>query len=180
MTDHELLTIPQLFGQTVEKHGECNSLAFVGEKPISYNELSAKTNSLIAFLTENGITKGDKVAILSTNMPNWGVVYLAATSMGAVVVPLLPDFSSVEIENILTHSDAKAIFVSHFLKNKINSVNNEELFLRVNIEDFSFLEGYERGFQYKENYCIENKTDIKQKIETISDFSFVCVIFILN
>lgn len=143
MTETELLTIPSLFGKMVEKHGGCNSLAFVGEKPITYDELSQKVNSLVYFLKKNGIKKNDKVAILSSNMPNWGVVYLATTSMGAIVVPLLPDFSPTELENILAHSDATAIFISHSLVSKLNDFKNDKLILRVNIEDFSLLDGYQ-------------------------------------
>jgi long-chain acyl-CoA synthetase len=163
MTEPELLTIPQLFKETVEKHGECNALAFVGEKPISFNELSDKINSLIFFLNKNGIVKGDKVAILSTNMPNWGVVYLAATSMGAIVVPLLPDFSTVELENILNHSDTKAVFVSTFLNVKISNYNSENLKLRVNIEDFTFIKGFEREFEYLENYKAADTTQVSEE-----------------
>ena len=45
-------------------------------------------------------------------MPNWGVAYFAITFMGAVAVPILPDFSITEVANVLEHSGAKAIFIS--------------------------------------------------------------------
>ncbi len=63
-------------------------------------------------LQDFGFKKGDKVAIWSENMPQWGVAYFAITTAGLVGVPLLPDFSSFEVQNILAHSEAKAIFVS--------------------------------------------------------------------
>ncbi len=66
----------------------------------------------MAMLGRNGICPGDKVAVLSTNMPNWGVAYFSITFMGAVAVPVLPDFSATEVGNILDHSGAKAIFIS--------------------------------------------------------------------
>jgi long-chain acyl-CoA synthetase len=150
MTENALLTIPQLFGKIVEKHGECNALAFVGEKAISFRELSVQVNSLINFMHNNGIQKGDKVAILSTNMPNWGAVYLAVTSMGAITVPLLPDFSPTEIDNILNHSETKAIFISHLLVSKIKDFDNDKLSLRINIEDFSFAEKNSGQFEFTE------------------------------
>jgi long-chain acyl-CoA synthetase len=59
-----------------------------------------------------GIRKGDRVAILSQNMPTWGVAYLAITSMGAVVVPILVDFHVTDILHIIKHSEAKLVFVS--------------------------------------------------------------------
>ena len=47
--------------------------------------METKVNSLIAFMEKHKIEQGDKVVILSTNMPNWGVAYFAIASMGAVV-----------------------------------------------------------------------------------------------
>ena len=58
-------------------------------------------------LEDYSVKPGDKVAILSTSMPNWGVTYFAVTFMGAVAVPILPDFTPGEIANVLDHSGAK-------------------------------------------------------------------------
>jgi len=77
-------------------------------------------------LREYGIRKGDRVAILSQNMPNWGVAYLAITSMGAVVVPILVDFHENEIKQILRHSGAKAIFVSNTHYDKVGYADFEQ------------------------------------------------------
>jgi long-chain acyl-CoA synthetase len=75
----------------------------------------------MVWMSENGIKKGDRVALLSQNMPHWGVAYLAITGMGAVVVPILVDFSEVELNKILAHSESKAILVSEKLSAKINA-----------------------------------------------------------
>ncbi len=70
-----------------------------------------------------GISKGDKVALIGENSPNWGMAYLAITSMGAVVVPILPDFSGHEMESIINHSEAKVVFVSAKLYGSLNRNN---------------------------------------------------------
>lgn len=132
-------TIPFVLGETVRKHGKRDAMAFVGEKPINYETINGKILSVIAFLENNGIVQGDKVSILSTNMPNWGITYFAIVSMGAVVVPILPDFSPVEIGNVITHSGAKAVFVSASLIQKLNETENPGPGLRVLIDDFSFI-----------------------------------------
>ena len=118
MTSYKNLTFPALFAETVAKFGSSNAMALVSQTPITYNELDTKIKALIAFYEKLGIQRGDKVAILSTNMPNWGVAYYATTFIGAVVVPILPDFTEFEIENILKHSEAKTIFVSKALSTK--------------------------------------------------------------
>src|SRR5690606_2085059 len=52
---------------------------------------------------------------------NWGVAYFAIVSMGAVAVPILPDFHEDEISNILKHSEAKALLVSQNLYKKVDA-----------------------------------------------------------
>lgn len=131
------LTFPSLFKETVDKHGNCNAYAFVGEKPRTYKMVSDEINALIAFLEKSGIGPNDKVAIFSTNMPNWGCVYFAITFMGAVAVPILPDFSNTEAGNVLDHSESKAVFVSAGLLPKIVEQKAENLKMVVRIEDYS-------------------------------------------
>jgi long-chain acyl-CoA synthetase len=140
MNEIESLTFPALFAETVRKHGDRPAMALVGEEPITYTNLGLKINSLIAWLEKLGIKPGDKVAILSTSIPNWGVSYYAITFMGAIVVPLLPDFHTIEIRNILEHSEAKAIFVSDGLRSKISNISPDNLAFRIRIEDFTFIE----------------------------------------
>ncbi|MBE3086808.1 MAG: AMP-binding protein, partial [Bacteroidetes bacterium] len=86
------LTFPAMFNETLRKFGKHNAYAFVGEEPKSYETVNKEILALMAFLEKNGICPGDKVAILSSNMPNWGVTFFSITFMGAVVVPILPDF----------------------------------------------------------------------------------------
>ncbi len=145
--DFPVLTMPALLERSAKLFDNKSAVAFVGETPISYKEFYQRVQAVMALLEEAGIKKGDKVAILSANMPNWGVTYFAIASMGAVVVPLLPDFNSIEIENILNHSEAKAIFVSRALINKIKDLKIKSLKLRFHIEDFSVCQGEEYPFQ---------------------------------
>ena len=83
------LTFPAMFSETLRKFGKCDAYAFVGEDPKSYETANKEIQSLMALLEKNGICPGDKVAILSSNMPNWGVAFFAVTFMGAVAVPIL-------------------------------------------------------------------------------------------
>ncbi|HZL11399.1 MAG TPA: AMP-binding protein [Prolixibacteraceae bacterium] len=131
------LTLPDRFSQIVQKFGERNALSFVGEKPLTYSMLSQNVNALIRLLEELGIQAGDKIAILGANSPNWGIAYFAITFMGAVAVPLLPDFLPSEIENIIIHSETKAIFLSEKLAVKLDSIQLNSLTQRIRIEDFA-------------------------------------------
>ena len=133
------LTFPALFNETLRKYRDHYAYAFVGEKPKSYMAVNDEINSLIALLEKLGIKPGDRVALFSNNMPNWGPVYFSITFMGAVVVPILPDFSTTEVGNVLTHSGANAIFISESLLPKIEGFKSDELKSAILIDDFSIL-----------------------------------------
>jgi len=141
MTNNEILTIPSLMGESFRKHGNNQAMGFVGEDAITYNQLRERTRSVMRLLEDLRIEQGDKVAILSTGMANWGVAYLAITSMGAVAVPILPDFTPLEIENILNHSGTKALFVSGNLAHKISGYGPETLETVIAIDDFRITSG---------------------------------------
>jgi long-chain acyl-CoA synthetase len=117
----------------------------VGDKPISYREFGEKVNSLREVLKSLGIGHGDKVAIYAHNTPKYSVIYFAIVSMGAIVVPLLPDFSSTEVENILNHSESKALFVTKRLRYKVDDINIPELKIRLDVDTFSVYENNNVG-----------------------------------
>jgi long-chain acyl-CoA synthetase len=133
------LTFPAMFEETLNKFGNRNAYAFVGEEPKTYRKVSDEIKALIAFLEKNGICPGDKVAILSLNMPNWGVAFFSVTFMGAVVVPILPDFSAIEVGNVIEHSGASAIFISNSLLSRLEGFKSENLKTIIQIEDFSVI-----------------------------------------
>ncbi|MEI6143421.1 MAG: AMP-binding protein [Mariniphaga sp.] len=129
-------TIPSMLENSFSKYAKHQSLVFVGEEHRDYNQLESVIKVVVNQLIAFGISNGDKVAILSSNMPNWGIAFFAITTMGAVAVPILPDFSVNEISNILLHSEAKAIFVSDGLYSKIKEFKNPTLSVIINIETF--------------------------------------------
>ena len=120
-----------------------NSLSFVGEEVKTYSQLQAEVEALGIYLRGLGVQKGAKVAILSTNMPNWGVAFFAVAAIGAIAVPILPDFHPAEIRNIIQHAEAEAVFVSENLMNKLEQeeypmlkVIQIETLKELNAEDY--------------------------------------------
>lgn len=139
MTEHKNQTIPSLITASAERFAERPALSYVKGEPVTYNGLLKNIRSLVKFLENLGVGPGDKVAILSTNSPNWGIAYLSVTWMGAVAIPILPDFSPEEVDNVLNHSDTKAIFVSQGLMHKVSCQKCKQLQFRIALEDFSLI-----------------------------------------
>lgn len=141
MDEFPVLTLPALLKATVERHALRPAVSFVDGEPITYANFSKKVKNISAFLRRLDIKTGDRVAILSVNMPHWGIAYFAIVSMGAIVVPLLPDLSQEEIKNILRHAHVSTIFVSQNLMSKLTSLNVHALKYKIHIEDFTLFEG---------------------------------------
>ena len=98
-------------------------------KAYSTQQVHTMVNQLSIALMDMGITAGngtvegsDKIGLISNGRPEWVIVDLAVQQTGAVLVPLYPNTSTKEIEQILNEAAVKYIFV-----------NNKELCDKVNI-----------------------------------------------
>ena len=109
------LTLKSLFDYSISTYAERLAVQFVDGEAISYQELAGKVKTIQDMLQKYGIRKGDKVALYSENMPNWSAIYFAVTTMGAVIVPILPDFHTSEAMHIAIHAECKAAFISQKL-----------------------------------------------------------------
>jgi len=136
----ENFTLTSIFDRSVSLYGEKDALAKVNQYPMSYSELNDNVQSMIALLQENGIKKGDKVALLSENMPNWAVAYLSSVYFGAVIVPILPDFHKADVHHIIQHSEAKAIFVSEKYLATIEELEESILNFVIKLDDLTLVD----------------------------------------
>jgi len=109
------LTLKALFDYSVSAYSDRPVVQFVDDKAITYRQLAQNVEIVQEMLREYGIKPGDRVALYSENMPNWSVVYFAVTTMGAVIVPILPDFHTSEAMHIAVHAECKAAFISQKL-----------------------------------------------------------------
>lgn len=131
------LTLQQMIDESCRKNSAHIALTFTDEEPICYSELKRQIDQLSSYLKNEGVAKGDRVAILSENSPQWGIAYFAITTMGAVAVPILPEFHTSEIHHILRHSDSKVIFISERFFHKIEEIDFSEFNSIILLNDFS-------------------------------------------
>jgi len=143
------LTLADLFSKSIIDYSDRPAYSFIGKDSISYQEVGVYVAKLVDLFNKYGFAKGDKIAILGSNMPNWPICYFAITTSSRVVVPILPDFTAFEIVNILEHSESKALIVSKKLQYKIPEHIFNELDLIVSMDDFEILKAPE-----KDNFLI--------------------------
>jgi long-chain acyl-CoA synthetase len=105
-------TMPALLEHSFSLYGGNEAVGFAGEEPVTYAELRRRVEDLSQRLIDVGISKGKAVALLGENCPDWVVTYLAVTSLGGVIVPILPGFPDQDVRHIIRNSECAAIFVS--------------------------------------------------------------------
>ncbi|MBW6535727.1 MAG: AMP-binding protein [Mariniphaga sp.] len=139
MTNKIKYTIPAQLQESVKSFADKTSLVYVGEENYTYRQLGDDVTKIAALLKKLDIKKGDKVALLSNNMPNWGKAFFAISWVGATVVPILPDFHTNEVKTILKHSEAKVMFVSEGLYTNLDEEIAGMLNHLILVENFAII-----------------------------------------
>jgi len=137
MNKNTVTTLREMLDNSAALFSQRPALSFVGGQALNYSDVALLAGQIMGYLTQKGIEKGDRVALLSQNMPHWGVAYLAISGMGAVVVPILTDFSEVELNKILEHSESKGLIVSEKLSAKINKDLPKNIGFGLLLDNFS-------------------------------------------
>ena len=130
-------TINCLLETSVERYGSRPALGMALEKPLTYSELFRQVSDMAAMLKKQGVRKGDRVAILGENSPNWGIACLASMRIGAIVVPILPDFPEADIHHILLDSEAKILFTTQRQMEKVLGIRDHKLLTVITLDDFN-------------------------------------------
>jgi len=76
----------------------------------TFGEIASRIRKIHQFMSASGIKQGDKIALVGKNSAQWCVIYLAVTTYGAVIVPILPDFREEDLHGIIHHSDSRLLF----------------------------------------------------------------------
>lgn len=98
--------------ESIVKNWNLPALSDYNGEKLTYGDTGTFILKFHLLFSRMGIRKGDKIALVGKNSARWCAVYLAVTSYGAVVVPILPDFKPDDIQSIINHSDAILLFSS--------------------------------------------------------------------
>jgi len=104
------MNIGEMLDSICSQHGGKTAIIFE-DKTLSYGDLQRAVNSLANYLKRLGIEKGDKVAIMLPNIPEFVISYFAILKLGAVAVTLNIMSTSYELRYLLRNSDSK-VFIT--------------------------------------------------------------------
>lgn len=123
-------TLADIFFQIVERNQPRVMLYERGSEwlSISSSSLYRRVMGVAQALRQRGITRGDRVAILAENRPEWAIADFAILLIGGTTVPIYATLTGEQISFLMRHSGAKTAFVSTSAQfEKLRSVQHETL-----------------------------------------------------
>ena len=103
-------SLVSLMEESFSKHADRTAYSFMGQN-IGYQETDTKSQALAAYFQSLGLEKGDRVAVMMPNVPQYPVAVAAILRAGLVVVNVNPLYTPRELEHQLKDSGAKAIVI---------------------------------------------------------------------
>ena len=121
-----------LLEESLKKYASLPAYKFMG-KSISFGQVDEASRALAAYLQSLGLAKGDRVAIMLPNVPQYPVAVAAILRAGYVVVNVNPLYTPRELEHQLKDSGAKAIIIienfAHVLQQVMSAVPTKKVVL---------------------------------------------------
>lgn len=144
-----------LVEQSVKRNWDRKALTDYKGATLQYKDVARKIEKIHIVMEAAGIRKGDKIAVCGRNSAHWCVAFLATVTYGAVVVPILHEFKSDNIHNIVNHSEARILFVGDQVWENLNEHAMPALEGIVSLKDFSLLVSREERLTYAREHLNE-------------------------
>lgn len=159
-------TIPEIFRITTKRFPEnrCFTAYSPEEQTYTYNETLKIVNNLSNYLISLGIKKGDKIAIVGKNSPEWAIAYISILFSGAIVVPMDYGLQTSEIIELIDKSDSKIIFSE---KDKYSEIKSKSINL---LNCISLNKNYE-------NYILNLSSSEQHQLNTVSEDDIAAILY---
>ena len=116
----------EMIEKSIKNNWEEKSMSLYKGDGIRYKEVGELILQFHKIFEQSGIQKGDKISLIGLNEYHWGIAYLATTTYGAVIVPILQDFHPNDVTHVIEHSDSVLLFGTETIVKKLelNRFNN--------------------------------------------------------
>ncbi|HCJ10907.1 MAG TPA: AMP-dependent synthetase [Clostridiales bacterium] len=112
------LPLPEILRERAARHAGRVAVNFYGTR-MKYRDLYDQVLRLAGGLASLGVEKGDRVALYLLNTPQFVISYMAVLQLGAVVTPISPVYTSVEVRHQLSDSGARVVICQDILYDNV-------------------------------------------------------------
>ncbi|WP_099372496.1 long-chain fatty acid--CoA ligase [Sphingobacterium sp. 1.A.5] len=150
--------------------------ASTGWKTYSTKEFVDIIDNLSKGLLAKGLKKGDRVALMSGNRPEWNFIDFACNQLGVATVPLYPTLSNQDLIYILNDAEVKLLFVSNDELSKKAEAALKENNLDIEMFTFDDIQG-RKNFQEVIELGKQNDQELQQYRDAVSHDDLLTLIY---
>ena len=111
----------------------------IGGETFDYAQMATQIEKFHLVFDKLGFKKGDKIAICAQNGARWGMAYLAVNTYETVIVPILADFTSESVNNLVNHSDSIALFTNEAKWKKLDIAKMPKVRIVIDVDTWKTL-----------------------------------------
>lgn len=134
--DHSL---NYMLAESIKKNWEELALTDFNGVSFQYRDIARKVAKLHILFENSGIKKGDKIATCGKNSSQMSIAIIASITYGAVTVPILHEFKPDNIHHLVSHSEAKLLFIDSSIWENLDIASMPELVGVLKVSDYSLL-----------------------------------------
>ena len=133
----------KIYEKSFRENREMSALTdYFKDETFSYYEMAKEIAKLHLLYKKAGIKQGDKIALIGRNNPRWCITYIGTITYGAVIVPILQDFTPTDIIHIVNHSESRLLFLGDNFWDVIEEDQIKQIEAVFSLTDFHVI--YER------------------------------------
>jgi Long-chain acyl-CoA synthetases (AMP-forming) len=122
------------------RHWELPALSDYKENSdFKYKDLAAEIEKIHLLLGVCKIKQGDKISLIGKNSSRWCITYLGVITYGAIIVPILQDFSSNDVHHIINHSESVLLFAADSIWETLEEEKLPKIRAAFSLSDFHLL-----------------------------------------
>ena len=125
--------------EKMKAHWDEKSVCDFKGKEFTFGELAERIAKFHVLFDLCGVKKGDKIAICAKNSASWAISFLSVNSSGAIIVPILADFTPESVNNLVDHSESIGFFTDTDLWKKLDITKMPNVRFVISVTDFSIL-----------------------------------------
>ncbi len=102
------MNLRMMLGRTVQQYGNKTAI-IMGERKLSYAQLDTDSNKVANKLLQLGLKRGERVALLISNIPEFAVIYFGIVKIGATAVPLDTRYTITELTSLFGNAQPRML-----------------------------------------------------------------------
>ena len=132
------------FESQVHERPDVPALCDYGGTEYTYGEVAAAIEQYHIFFAAAGVRKGQKIALCARSSARWAISFLAVNTYGAVIVPILADFTPEGISQLTNHSESIMLITEADIWKKMDPASTPLLKAVINVKSDSMLWGTDK------------------------------------